>query len=336
MGGTRARIALFDNVKGILIALVVAGHFMHPVHNDNEALSALFDIIYLFHMPLFVFISGLFAKGAYRDGRLNVNRIVSFVLLGFAYQAALTAINGVLDEPERLMLFTSAPWYLIGMAWWYLATPLLARVAPGIGISVCLAASLLWGCVDVSSGFLAISRSLAFLPYFAAGYYASTAQVERLAGRKALYVAVAAAAAIFSARLVSPTCFEWFFPQVYGDNPYGPDVLAGVGAKLATIAIAAVCSLAMLRLVPRERSLITVLGERTLQVYVLHRLIRAALTFRTPFYDLPVLLDPLWGTAIVLALSGGVLVLTAWRGFTRPFAALMAARWLPARRDGAA
>ena len=54
MAGARERIALFDNIKGLLIILVVAAHFMHPVHNDNEALSALFDITYLFHMPLFV------------------------------------------------------------------------------------------------------------------------------------------------------------------------------------------------------------------------------------------------------------------------------------------
>lgn len=63
MAGARERIALFDNIKGLLIILVVSAHFMHPVHNDNEALSALFDIIYLFHMPLFAFVSGLFATG---------------------------------------------------------------------------------------------------------------------------------------------------------------------------------------------------------------------------------------------------------------------------------
>ena len=58
------RIALFDNIKGLLIVFVVVGHVAHPVHNDNPAISALFDVIYLFHMPLFVFVSGLFAKHA--------------------------------------------------------------------------------------------------------------------------------------------------------------------------------------------------------------------------------------------------------------------------------
>ena len=43
---------------------MVVGHVAHPVHNDNPAISCLFDVIYLFHMPLFVFVSGLFAKHA--------------------------------------------------------------------------------------------------------------------------------------------------------------------------------------------------------------------------------------------------------------------------------
>ena len=58
----RTRIALFDNIKGLLIILVVAGHMMQPIHNDNPTLSTTFDIIYLFHMPLFVFMSGLLPR----------------------------------------------------------------------------------------------------------------------------------------------------------------------------------------------------------------------------------------------------------------------------------
>ncbi|HJG37922.1 acyltransferase family protein [Enorma phocaeensis] len=342
MGDARARIALFDNIKGLLIILVVAGHFMHPVHNDNEVMSALFDIIYLFHMPLFIFLSGLFAKGAYREGRLNVNRIISFLVLGFAYQAALLAINGVLVEhPERMMLFTSAPWYLIGMAWWYLATPLLAHTAPPIGMLACLVAAMTGGMVDLSNGLLAVSRSLAFLPYFALGYYCSPDTLRKLADRRMLWLAVASAAGIAALRIVDPHAFDWFFQMVYGDNSYAlagsvmglarGSAVAGIAAKLVTIAIAVVFSLAVLKAVPREHSKLTTLGERTLQVYVLHRLLRAALTFRTPFYDLAILLDPLWGTAIILALSGGVVVLCALRLFTMPFSRLMAKEWLPGR-----
>ncbi len=132
------RIALFDNIKGILIILVVLGHIAHPIHNENPVLSAVFDMvvlghiahpihnenpvlsavfdtIYLFHMPLFVFMSGLFAKGAYRGGKLNVDRILSFLVLGFGFQVALALVNGAALTPARILSFTSAPWYLVSI-----------------------------------------------------------------------------------------------------------------------------------------------------------------------------------------------------------------------------
>ena len=88
---------------------------------------------------------------------------------------------------------------------------------------------------------------------------------------------------------------------------------------------------ATLKLVPKASSKLTVLGARTLQVYVLHRLLRAWLTFQTPFYHLPILLDPLIGSAIILALSGGITVLCAIPALTPPFDALMRMRWIPKR-----
>lgn len=156
------RIALFDNIKGILIILVVLGHIAHPIHNENPVLSAVFDIIYLFHMPLFVFMSGLFAKGAYRGGKLNVDRILSFLVLGFGFQVALALVNGAALTPARILSFTSAPWYLVSMACWYALAPALSHLGPQRGLALALAASLLWGMVDLSSGLLAISRTIAF------------------------------------------------------------------------------------------------------------------------------------------------------------------------------
>lgn len=223
------RIALFDNIKGVLIILVVAGHFMHPVHNDNLALSAAFDVIYLFHMPLFVFVSGLFAKGAYREGHLNVNRMISFLVLGLAYQAAYLAISGMLT-PQRMLLFTSAPWYLIGMAWWYAATPMLSRLPAPVGLAVSLCASLASGCIDLSNGFLAISRSLAFLPFFSLGYYCTTEQLEHLSYRRGLWAAIVAAVCIALLRIADAHAYDWFFQMVYGDNPYRSGIASGVAA----------------------------------------------------------------------------------------------------------
>ena len=221
------RIALFDNIKGLLIILVVVGHVAHPVHNDNPAISCLFDVIYLFHMPLFVFVSGLFAKHAKNErGGVNPNRILSFALLAALYQLALMLINGASLTPGRFLQFTSAPWYLLAMAYWYAAAPMLLRLGWRRGMALSLALSYASGLVDLSDGLLAISRSLAFLPWFAAGLYCPVEQVVAFKEsrsrpvRATLAAAVVLAAAIALARVLDARAYDWFFQMVYGDNPY--------------------------------------------------------------------------------------------------------------------
>lgn len=322
------RIALFDNLKGLLIILVVFGHIAHPVHNANPVLSFAFDVIYLFHMPLFVLMSGLFAKGAYRDGKLNVNRIISFIVLGFAYQLALALINGAKLTPQRICAFTSAPWYLISMACWYATTPLLTRLGAARGMALSMSISLLSGMVDLSSGFLAIGRTCAFLPYFALGYYLRPSTIASLRERKGLWAAVALAAVIVVSRLLDPEAYGWFFPMVYGDNPYGEGLGMGIAQRLAAFAVGTVMSLAVLKLAPSHTSRLTALGRRTLQVYVLHRLIRAWLTFHTPLYEFAWMNDPVIGTVTVVALTAAAIALCAAPQMEPPFARLLSTRWI--------
>ena len=57
----------FDNLKAVLIFLVVLGHFLLPIY-DDAFLVVLKRLIYVFHMPLFVFVSGYFSKNIYKNG----------------------------------------------------------------------------------------------------------------------------------------------------------------------------------------------------------------------------------------------------------------------------
>lgn len=57
------RIALWDNLKLFLI-LVVLGHLSFDYFDSSQMFRTISMVIYTFHMPAFVFISGLFVKGA--------------------------------------------------------------------------------------------------------------------------------------------------------------------------------------------------------------------------------------------------------------------------------
>ncbi|WP_054754042.1 acyltransferase family protein [Piscibacillus salipiscarius] len=58
------REAYFDNARLLFIFFVVFGHLIQPMKGNFETADALYQWIYIFHIPAFVFISGFFASGA--------------------------------------------------------------------------------------------------------------------------------------------------------------------------------------------------------------------------------------------------------------------------------
>ena len=51
-----------DNIKVVLIFLVVFGHLIERYIDTSDTLMAIYMFIYIFHMPLFIYISGYLSK----------------------------------------------------------------------------------------------------------------------------------------------------------------------------------------------------------------------------------------------------------------------------------
>ena len=72
------RLHYIDNLKGVLILLVVLGHCIQCTDLDFDH-NAVFRYIYSFHMPFFIYLAGLFHSNH------NIkNRCVSFIAIGFS------------------------------------------------------------------------------------------------------------------------------------------------------------------------------------------------------------------------------------------------------------
>lgn len=77
MADIKHRDSSFDILKGILILLVVFGHSICDTCTYNHVdcwHEHVFNIVYLFHMPLFVFVSGYFANSI---SNKNVKELVT-------------------------------------------------------------------------------------------------------------------------------------------------------------------------------------------------------------------------------------------------------------------
>lgn len=326
------RIHLVDNLKGILILLVVVGHFLIPLRNDVVATQCIFQTIYLFHMPLFVFISGFLAKRVYTPEKgLRVEKVLSLLLLGFIFMVVLAALSGglggVIRDLEHLT-FGSTPWYLIALAWWYLLTPILYKAKPLPAIIVAVAIGLCSGYVTVFGDALGLMRTCTFLPFFVMGYYMSTDRFIAFASSKwAKAIAVAGLLFVVVFCYTQGGILEGRFSAVYGNTPYASPKLDGMASRLLVYLIAVVLSISVICITPRkEIRILGYFGKNTLPIYVFHRIAKSLLA-AIGFFELPLLFDPVLGPIALILLSFVLAAVCSLPIFRIPLDAVLRCKW---------
>lgn len=151
----------FDNIRLILIFFVIFGHLIEYFAADG----ILYRWIYSFHMPVFIFISGYFAK--FNPKKIVCNILVPYVLLQILYTAFDHLLYG--NAPFRLQFTTPywLLWYLLSLFCYYLLLPLIDTDRASVQLFVflaCVALALLSGFGQGFGYFLSLSRTFVFLP----------------------------------------------------------------------------------------------------------------------------------------------------------------------------
>ena len=116
----KRNFAYFDILKFILIFLVVFGHIIEK-YIDFPLIKSIYLFIYSFHMPLFVFVSGFFAK-------YNKSKCYNYLFLYFLLQIIHIILSLTIIAPKSqysfidILGFIFAPqwtlWYLLALAFW--------------------------------------------------------------------------------------------------------------------------------------------------------------------------------------------------------------------------
>lgn len=316
-GSERARDYFIDNLKAVLIVLVIIGHFSMK-YDWVPAVERLGKLIYTFHMPCFVFVSGYLAKGVHREGKLKAERIFSFVWLYLLFEILLSLTRWGFGRGFHLSLFrvNQAPWYLLSMTMWYLLVPLIERVRPVWMLIGSAAAGIAAGYLDFIGWEFSMSKSIVYLPFFAAGFYLSWNGLKGFLDRKilkALSVILLLGAVLLY--LLAIAKIRPFLGIIYGGVPYSevaslPSAGWGGAFRLLWYGVSVLLFGAVMQLTPKKKTWFSFLGARTLQIYILHVVVRNVLVF-CGFVDwcriLPGEINFLlvWGGSILLAILLG-------------------------------
>ena len=277
-GGRRStlrpeRDAYLDNAKGLLIVLVVIGHAIEQAHGTRA--EALYVMIYSFHMPAFVFVTGYLTRG-FTASLKGYVKIVTTLLVPYLIFQVLHRVCSTVLEGEEFSLRLLEPewtlWFLLATAWWRAVTPLLKRLPHRLPIAV--AVSLGAGFLPELTSTLALNRTLTLLPFFVLGLSIKPHHLElikkhftRISGLITFGVLGVLALGIQGAVPDSTFFYNASFHELDGD------IGQGILYRLATMATGVVGTCAVLAIVPVQKTWWTYLGKFSMYVYVLHALV---------------------------------------------------------------
>lgn len=256
----KLRDARYCNLKLLLIFLVIYGHLIEPGIYSSKVLMTQYKWIYLFHMPLFSFLSGLFLN----DSKACSRQLIRMLSLYIVLQALVVWLGNGKVKPLTPYWHL---WYLLSYGGWAGLGWLWFRVFRGKGKLVVLALSILVGCLaglhpDIGREH-SLSRTLVFLPFFWMGLICDPQfrwQRLRLISLPALAFVV-----IVMMQLGDQISAEF----LYQAAPYGK-LKNGVELRLLCYLLGTLLCMILLAFTPMCRFPFTRAGADTMPAYLIH------------------------------------------------------------------
>lgn len=276
MATSTRRDQRLDSAKGILISLVVLGHLLEATSSwDADIIRLPLTIIYMFHMPAFIFLSGITAKRHNLRRRVGVFLVLLLTFQGLYYGAVW--LSPLERDFSPFMPFWLL-WFLLSMIWWLLLLPLVWRI-PRTAVAASVVIAISAGAIDEMGYAFSISRVLVFLPFFIVGAVYGQRILELASSLPRRMKACAAAAClVFGWLLFSADIHQGWLYGSYSFDRLNTGTVEGLAVRTGLLGIAAFTTFTVLSLMPRNQNPVTVIGRRSLGIFLVHGFVVLAVT----------------------------------------------------------
>ncbi|MBQ9551257.1 MAG: acyltransferase family protein [Clostridia bacterium] len=274
------RLYKLDNLKLLLIFLVVLGHVADLYAETSQATGYLRYIIYTFHMPLFLFVSGLVGKRSVRERRYShiATYFGLYIFIKILNFAANWATAGVLPK-VTVFADRGEPWYAFCLFAFGFITICVDKLKPAYVLILSVLLACLAGYDKTVGDLLCLSRIIVFYPFYYLGYCLEPQKVCAFFSKKRLIpIALLILAAGVTATILLYDRFDDFRNLKFiftARNAY-QTVLKyhefGFAHRLLCYTVSMLVGGAFFALVPKRRlGFLTKIGARSVQIYALQR-----------------------------------------------------------------
>ncbi|MEK3903183.1 acyltransferase family protein [Paenibacillus sp. FSL R7-0179] len=264
----------FLNLRFMLIVTVFVANAIEPLIQEMSGLHTLYQWIFSFHMPLFVLVTGYFARSSLL-GAPGRKVLLQIALQYVIFQSLYSLLDASLFHVNNIQHSFFAPylllWFLASHICWRLLMLGMSRWTRSAQLAFAVTAGVAVGYLQLDGIWFSLSRTFVYLPFFVIGYHFSFGAFVKLYQR---YVkSIAAAASLLLLLAIGLLGGDLPMGWLYGSMTYmqlgAHEWYAGL-FRLAVYGLQFIASLSFLGLVPYGLSRMTGLGRRTLYVFLLH------------------------------------------------------------------
>lgn len=277
----------FDNVKAVLITLVVFGHIIEPLR-DIQIFKVMYFIIYSFHMPLFIFITGYFSKpstkGLKKMGVLFIKyRIIYSIVYALLFGLGSAPVDpGILSKIELVLQPFWILWFLVSLISWRLLLIVFEKYPKTIiGL---IAVVILFNFIPFNFRILSLGRTMTFFPFFLLGYLAKKYKFDfnRIKVHSSLLLYISGFVLAFWVLYSTNVADSMLYGATSLITEKG-NLLSLTLFKINTYLVAIAASIVILNIIPQGKQVYSDIGSKTLSIFLMHPFI-IGLLLSTGFY----------------------------------------------------
>ena len=276
------RSAYWDNIKGFLILLVVFAHILFQFQDISFTINGIVDYIYMFHMPVFVFVSGFFGKSEHSH---SFESIIKLIFLYFIFNSIIGFIYGFTSVIQPMYSY----WYLAALIVWRLTAHHIAKFKE-INL-ILLIIAVFVGFYPAVDNTFALARIIGFYPYYMSGYQLSAEKDSELQNKKYTERAAVGLLVLSGTALLAWGAYSFFN---YSDSALQMASYNTPNDAFGRIILFIIAFLAVyiIRCISPNSNipLITSFGKNSLWIFILHRPFTIMLSSLIEDFPIPVII----------------------------------------------
>lgn len=298
------RIFFIDNLKVFLILLVVFGHLIERYIDIDDLLRGIYFFIYLFHMPLFVFTTGVLSKNSNKD---KISLIKSLLIPYIVFNLILYIFSYIFYPTNNFIPIIHSGWtlwFLLSLFFWKISLKYLLKIPYILPLSFLL--GLVIGLFPIGD-ILSISRTFYFLPFFLLGYYFDFKYLNYISKHNFFYrtIAILSLLIFFLISLFISKNNIINYKFLYSSISYislGYSSINGFMLRLLLYIISIITSFFICILISTKKQFYSKIAKNTMYIYLFH-----IYPIATIFYFIPTWNKNLF-TIIIILISPILLV----------------------------